>query len=179
MPSDQRRQWTGRRAAPISRRTMLRNSAAFALALPSMSSLLAACGKDGGSSDGELVIATPENPVKWPIKSDNEPIADGLAPESNATLKLYNYDAYIDPEALAAFEDEFNTTVEVSTYTTADEAVAKLRSGQVDYDIYFPSYDAIGKLVTGDLLRPLNHTYIPNISNVWPVSAGARTPPKT
>ena len=35
--------------------------------------------------------------------------------------------------------------------------------------MFFPSYDQIGKLIAGSLLRPLNHSYIPNIKNVWPV----------
>src|SRR6185503_3974614 len=49
-----------------------------------------------------------------------------------------------------------------------DEAITKIRGGNVYYDLYFPSYDQISKLVTGGLLRPLNHSYIPNIKNVWP-----------
>ena len=36
------------------------------------------------------------------------------------------------------------------------------------YDLYFPSYDQISRLVTGGLTAPLNHSYIPNIKNVWP-----------
>ncbi len=35
------------------------------------------------------------------------------------------------------------------------------------YDIYFPSYDQISKMVTAKLIRPINHSYFPNIANVW------------
>jgi len=34
--------------------------------------------------------------------------------------------------------------------------------------MYFPSYDQISKMVGASLIRPLNHSYIPNITNVWP-----------
>jgi spermidine/putrescine transport system substrate-binding protein len=59
--------------------------------------------------------------------------------------------------------------VQISTYGNMDEAVAKLRAGQVAFDVLFPTYDFLGKLVQSDLLRPLNHSYIPNIGQVWPV----------
>lgn len=58
--------------------------------------------------------------------------------------------------------------VKVSTFNDANEALAKIRGGSVPFDIYFPSYDAIGKLATTGLVRPLTHEYLPVISNVWP-----------
>jgi spermidine/putrescine transport system substrate-binding protein len=114
-----------------------------------------------------LTIAKPDSPVKWPIADDNKPIADGLAPEKGATLKIYNYADYLSPQAIKGFEDKYGIKVEVSTFNDGDEAITKLRSG-VDFDIYNANYTEISKLVTGGLLRPLNHSYITNISNVWP-----------
>ena len=58
--------------------------------------------------------------------------------------------------------------MQISTFNDTDEAITKIRGGNVEYDIYFPSYDQISRLVSGNLIRPLNHSYIPNISNVWP-----------
>ena len=114
-----------------------------------------------------LTIAKPDSPVKWDIADDNKPIADGLAPEKGATLKIYNYADYLSPQAVKAFEDQYGCKVEISTFNDGDEAITKLRSG-VDFDIYNANYTEISRLVTGGLLRPLNHSYIPNISNVWP-----------
>jgi spermidine/putrescine transport system substrate-binding protein len=179
---------------PMSRRQLLRRSALLALAFPTAGSLLEACGGNSASSAkpaatgagpttsggpatstvptttkvNALTIASPDSPVKWPIASGNAPIADGLSPETNATLSLYNYADYIDPAALKSFEKKYNCKVQVSTFNDQDEALAKLRSGQVAFDVYFPSYDRIGRMVKGGLVRPLNHTYIPNITNVWP-----------
>ena len=59
------------------------------------------------------------------------------------------------------------STIAVSTFNDTDEALTKLASGAVSYDIYFPSYDQMGTLVAADLLRPLTHDYIPNIDNLW------------
>ena len=48
-----------------------------------------------------------------------------------------------------------------------DEAVAKLASGQVAFDVFFPTPDRIGQLAAGQLLQPLNKSYVPNLKNVW------------
>ena len=58
--------------------------------------------------------------------------------------------------------------MEISTFNDTDEAITKIRGGSVNYDLYFPSYDQISRLVSGKLVQPLNHSYIPNIKNVWP-----------
>ncbi|MET0896370.1 MAG: spermidine/putrescine ABC transporter substrate-binding protein [Mycobacterium sp.] len=151
------------------RRQFLVRAAILAAGAPALGSVLAACGGGGppSSSTPSLTLARPDSPVKWDIAEDNQPIADGLAPEKGATLKIYNYADYLSPQAIKAFEEKYGVTVEVSTFNDGDEAITKLRSG-VDYDIYNANYTEISRLVTGGLLRPLNHSYIPNISNVWP-----------
>jgi spermidine/putrescine transport system substrate-binding protein len=121
------------------------------------------------SSAPTMKTASPDKPATWDIAKDNEPIAGGLAPEKAATLQLYSYADYVSPDAIKSFQEKYGTTVQVSTFNDTDEAITKIRAGSVDYDVFFPSYDQIGKLVNGSLLRPLNHTYIPNIKNVWPV----------
>jgi spermidine/putrescine transport system substrate-binding protein len=137
---------------------------------------LGACARDVPRSTGAqrgagLTIASPQNPVTWPIADDNPAIADGLEPERNATLQIYNYADYLDPAAMKGFERKYRkygVKVRLSTFNDQNEALAKIRAGTVPFDIYLPSYDAIGKLVVAGLLRPLNHGYIPNIRNVWP-----------
>ncbi|WP_431235345.1 polyamine ABC transporter substrate-binding protein [Mycolicibacterium psychrotolerans] len=162
--------------APIgpgpNRRQFLQRAALLAAGTPALVAFLDACSKGGQSTSAPtLKIASPQNPVKWDIPNDNKPIADGLAPEKGATLQLYSYADYIAPDAIKSFEDKYATKVAVSTFNDTDEAITKIRGGNVDYDIYFPSYDQISRLVNGGLVRPLNHSYIGNISNVWPFFA--------
>jgi spermidine/putrescine transport system substrate-binding protein len=128
-------------------------------------------GSSGASASPTLRIASPSAPVTWPIATDNRPIASGLAPERGATLQLYNYADYIDPGAIKSFEakyKQYGVKVAVSTFNDTSEALTKIRSGSIPFDLYFPSYDDIGKLTTAELIRPLNHSYLPNIANVWP-----------
>jgi spermidine/putrescine transport system substrate-binding protein len=146
----------------------LQRAAILAAGAPALGAFLAACSKSGPASSGpSLTIAKPDSPVKWPIADDNKAIADGLAPEKGATLKIYNYADYLSPQAIKQFEDKYGIKIEVSTFNDGDEAITKLRSG-VDFDIYNANYTEISRLVTGGLVRPLNHSYLPNISNVWP-----------
>lgn len=154
------------------RRQFLTRAALLAASTPALVAFLDACSKGGQTSSApSLKIASPSNPVTWDIPADNKAIADGLGPEKGGTLQLYSYADYMAPEAVKSFEDKYGVKVQISTFNDTDEALTKIRGGNVDYDIFFPSYDQIGRLVTGGLVRPLNHSYIPNIKNVWPFFA--------
>jgi len=157
----------------LDRRALLRTAALLGIGAPALSALLQACadsptGSAGDSGGGvkKLQIASPDHPVTWPISDDNQPIADGLQPEKGPLL-LYNYADYIAPQVVKAFEAKYGVDVKVSTFNDTDEALTKIRTGAVPYDIYFPSYDQIARLVTAKLVRPLNHSYVGNLANVW------------
>ena len=146
------------------RRQFLARSAILAAGTPTLVAFLDACSRSTPSSSGpSLTLAAPDNPVTWDIAEDNKPIADGLAPEKGATLQLYSYADYVSPDAVKSFGDKYGVQVQISTFNDTDEAITKIRGGNVEYDIYFPSYDQISRMVSGNLIRPLNHSYIPNI----------------
>jgi spermidine/putrescine transport system substrate-binding protein len=172
MVSYPRERWPIRRAS-ISRRDFLARSAATATALSGASALLAACGGNGTTSRGQassagIEIATPQNPVTLPIAEDNQPIESGLDPEAGP-LKIYNWDEYVWPRVVKDFAAEYKVDFEISTFYNMEEAVSKLRTGQVDFDVFFPEIDVVPKLAAAKLLRPLNHSYLPNLKgNVWP-----------
>jgi spermidine/putrescine transport system substrate-binding protein len=165
------------RGGEFDRRTfLLRSAAVAAFAAGGGSALLAACGGDddggasgsGSSADaGPVKLSRPDDPATLPLFDDIPPIDDGLDPESG-TLKLFNYAEYINPDTVAAFEDEYGVKVEITTFTTMDEAVEKLRTGGTKFDVFFPTPDVIGKVVAGKLLQPINKAYITNFANVWP-----------
>ena len=168
MPAQFSAPFPGSNGPGPNRRQFLQRAAILAAAAPTLGAFLAACSKSGPSSASPtLTIAKPDNPVKWAIPADNTAIADGLAPEKGATLKIYNYADYLSPQAIKGFEDKYGCKIEVSTFNDGDEAITKLRSG-VDFDIYNANYTEMSRLVTGGLVRPINHSYLPNISNVWP-----------
>jgi spermidine/putrescine transport system substrate-binding protein len=155
----------------ISRRAFIKGSAGAGLLAGGLGPLLAACASGSNTSGGPTTIPLPRpsHPVTWPIFTDNQAIKSGLKPETGATLKLYNWVAYINPQTLKNFAKKYNVPVpQVTTFNTMSEAMAKLRSGQLNFDIFFPTIDVMGQLVEGKLIQPINHSYIPNISQAWP-----------
>jgi len=154
----------------LDRRTFLRRSAYSATALALGPSLLAACGGDdggGGGGGGEAVqLSRPDNPVTLPTFDDIPPIADGQDPEAGP-LRIFNYAEYIAPQTLRGFRQEYGVDVEVTTFTSMDEAIARLSGGQAQFDLFFATTDVIAKAATGRLLQPLNATYLGNSGNVW------------
>ena len=47
--------------------------------------------------------------------------------------------------------------------------MAKIHSGQVDFDVFLGvTIDVLGQLIEQKLIQPINHSYIPNISQAWP-----------
>jgi spermidine/putrescine transport system substrate-binding protein len=167
---------TGRGADSLfapSRRDFLRQGAASALLAGSAGSLLASCST--GSTSGQvtgtqtLPLPRPNNPVTWPIFAGNKAIKAGLAPERNATLKVYNWTAYINQAVVNSFAKKYNCKVEVSTFNTMDEALAKIHSGKVQFDVFMGvTIDVLGPLVEQQFIQPINHSYIPNITQAWP-----------
>ncbi len=158
-----------------SRRLVLGRAAGGAVAVPSLAAILAACSKPGtdtsggggGSTTGPIPIATPENPVELPLNGD--PIPTDTPIETGATLQVYNWIDYMYKKVLKAFEEEYDVTIEWTTFNNMEEGVQKLVAGQVQPDVFFPTTDYISRLVESDLIQPLNHELIPNLTSVvWP-----------
>jgi len=156
------------------RRRLLTRAAGAALALSS-ADLLAACSNTttppGGSSPnrgpGGLELGRPDNPVALPIYRDNRAIASGLEPEAGP-LQVYNWAEYLNPQVIKGFEAKYGVDVQLSTFSTMDEAIAKLSSTAVQFDVFVPTLPFISLLVAGKIIQPINHSYISNLRrNVW------------
>lgn len=156
--------------SPITRRQFLRQSAGATVAFSSLGAFLAACGGGDtpvGGATG-IRIASPEDPETLAIPADNQAIASGLEPEAGP-LKVYNWDEYIWPRITKQFGKEFGVDVELTGFYNMEEGISKVRTEQVDFDVFFPTIDFVSKLAASKLIQPLNHDYIPNLeANVWP-----------
>jgi spermidine/putrescine transport system substrate-binding protein len=149
----------------MTRRSFL-GTAGGALAALGAAPLLDAC-SSALAGTGTLPLPRPDNPVKWPVFQGNEAIANGLAPETGKTLQVYNWVAYVNQAVVNSFAKKYKCKVQVTTFNTMDEAMAKLRSG-LQFDVLMgATVDVLGQLIEGKLAQPLNHSYIPNISQAW------------
>ena len=113
-----------------------------------------------------IPLARPERPVRWPVRPADT-IPSGLEPERGATLQIYNWVAYINQSVVDNFCKRYGCRAQVTTFATMSDALSKLQAGDLHFDVFFPTLDVIGPLVMGGLIRPLNHSYIPNITSAW------------
>ena len=134
-------------------------SALAVLGATGMTGALTGCASDLAGS-GTLPLPRPDNPVRWPAFPGNTAIKSGLAAERDATLQVYIWEAYINQDVVNSFAKKYKCKVQLTTFNTMNEALSKLRSGL--------TFDVLGQLIEGKLAQPLNHSYIPNISQAWP-----------
>ena len=157
----------------LSRRDFLRRSLAAGVALPTSAAILAACGSDGadpppeGGEDLVPRFGTLDNPVTLQTYEDNPPIDSNLEPEAGP-LVIYNWEQYMWKRVLKDFSKKYNVEVKYETFYNMEQAIQKFQTGEVDVDVFFPTIDYVPKLVASKLIQPLNHDYIPNITNLWP-----------
>jgi len=161
------------RYSQIDRREFLLKAAVAGVAVPSLAAILAACASDSSSAPAggvpTLQLARPDNPVTLPLTDGNPAIADGLTAEAGP-LKIFGYADYVWKKVRNQFTDRFGVDVEYTVFDTSDEMVSKLQSSGSDFDLLVTiTVDNVGKLATGGLIQPLNHSYIPNVEeNIWP-----------
>lgn len=174
---------------PMDRRTFLRRAAAAGIAMPSMAAILAACGKgaqttvgsnasgsagtvnqfgSGGIAGAPYPLARPDSPVTWTVQTDNPVIPSNMPPEKNATLQVLRWPYYLDQGVLDAFAKKFNCKVNVTEFSDMDKGLAKINSGQGEFDIMFGvNVWAVGRSIAAGLVRPINHDYLTNMNNLW------------
>src|SRR5580698_4240764 len=129
---------------------------------------LAGCASDL-TGNGTVPLPRPNHPVRWPVFADNKPIASGMAPETGATLQVYNWAAYVNQQCVDNFAKKYKCKVQVTTFNTMDEALSKLRSAHLSFDVLMgATVDVLDQLIESKLVQPLNHSYISDIGQAWP-----------
>jgi spermidine/putrescine transport system substrate-binding protein/spermidine/putrescine transport system permease protein len=83
-------------------------------------------------------------------------------------LNLYIWSNYIAPETIQKFEKRHGVRVNLDLYDTNEALLAKVQTGNVAYDVLCPSNYPIQILLAQNLLRPLDHSALPNLANVDP-----------
>ncbi|ASO19338.1 spermidine/putrescine transport system substrate-binding protein [Actinoalloteichus hoggarensis] len=140
------RLWDG--SSPrLSRRSMLRSMAFFALAAQGA----AACGV--GAAPPTADSAAPDGS---PARNDvDEPV-----------LNFYNWTDYIDEDTIPGFQEETGIRVVYDNFSSNDELEAKIASGAAGYDLVVPTDNFLRRFLRSDLLRPLDHDLLTNLDNL-------------
>lgn len=77
-------------------------------------------------------------------------------------LYVYNWGDYIDPDLLKKFEAETGITVKYDVYDTNEIMYQKLKSGNVQYDVIFPSDYMIKKMINENMLYKIDTSKLKN-----------------
>ncbi len=81
------------------------------------------------------------------------------------TLNVYNWGEYIDDEeidVITQFEHLTGCEVNYTTFESNENMYSKLSGGGVSYDIVIPSDYMIERLISEEMLEPLDYANIPN-----------------
>ena len=84
------------------------------------------------------------------------------------SINVYNWGEYISDgsddmlNVNKAFEEATGIKVYYSTYATNEELYSKLRGGGAQYDVIIPSDYMISRMISEDMLEPLDFANIPN-----------------
>lgn len=108
---------------------------------------LAGCGKDKGFAASALPIG-----------------------ELGRQLNVYSWGDYEDPENISDFQDERGVRVQLDSFGSNEELIAKLAAtrGTSGYDIVVPTGLYIPQMAANGLLVPLDHSLLPNMANLDP-----------
>jgi spermidine/putrescine transport system permease protein len=85
---------------------------------------------------------------------------------SDRQLNLYIWSNYIGPETVRRFEERHHVRVNVDVYDSNEALLAKMQSGNVDYDVVCPSSYMVQSLITQGLLRELDFSALPHLANL-------------
>ncbi|MGD9981914.1 MAG: PotD/PotF family extracellular solute-binding protein, partial [Hyphomonadaceae bacterium] len=83
-------------------------------------------------------------------------------------VNFYNWDTYIGPTTLADFETETGVRAQMSLFATNDELFARLTAGNPGYDVIVPSNEFVTRMSQAQMIQELDHSKIPNMSNLLP-----------
>ena len=88
---------------------------------------------------------------------------------SAETLNVFVWTEYVSEASIKAFEEESGIKVNVSTYSSNEDLLAKLKSeSEGTYDVILPSDYAVEYLVKQGELEELDKTKLPNLENIDP-----------
>lgn len=79
----------------------------------------------------------------------------------DAVVYVYSWGDYLDPETLKLFEKETGIHVVLDEFDTNESMYPRVAEGAVHYDVICPSDYMIQKMISNDLLQPLDFNKLP------------------
>ncbi|MEP9362745.1 extracellular solute-binding protein [Nocardioides sp. CN2-186] len=101
-----------------------------------------------------------------PLYDDNQAIKGGLSAEAGP-LSVYCWTGTIPKQTFQSFEEQYGVEVRPTFYGSPDEALPKILSGAIDFDVYECSMEQLPIAVANKIIQPVNDSYLSNKANIW------------
>lgn len=88
------------------------------------------------------------------------------ASDDRRIVRLYNWVDYINPKVIADFEDETGIDVIIETYTSSEQAEARLLLGGQGFDLVVVYSQQVDRLAKAGAIEPFDADLVPNRSGV-------------
>ena len=104
--------------------------------------------------------------------------ASGSAAKEKVTINVYNWGQYISDgtdgylDVNAQFTAETGIAVNYITYDSNETMYTKLKTGGSSYDVLVPSDYMVARLISENMLLPLDYDNIPNARYIMPAYRG-------
>jgi spermidine/putrescine transport system substrate-binding protein len=102
--------------------------------------------------------------------SSSKGFAASIPPDGKleSQLNIYSWGDYDDPSNLNAFQNKNGVTLQLDSYGSNEEMIAKLGAtrGTSGYDMVVPTGNYVPLMVKNGLLEPLDHSRIPRLDNI-------------
>ncbi|MBD2021868.1 spermidine/putrescine ABC transporter substrate-binding protein [Leptolyngbya sp. FACHB-36] len=110
------------------------------------------------------------------VKSDVGDVSDHQ-PASNE-LYIYTWSSYFDDELLDGFQKQTGIKVIADTFESNEVMLATLRAGKgAAYSVIYPSDYTVAKMISLKMLRELDRSRLPGLSNLLPRFQNSITDP--
>lgn len=86
--------------------------------------------------------------------------------DAGKTLTVFTWADYLSEKAKEGFEKAHKCSVVIDTFDSNESMLAKLEAGATGYDVVVPSSYAVQALHRKQMLQPLDHAKLPNLSHV-------------
>ncbi len=85
----------------------------------------------------------------------------------NGSLNVFIWTEYVPDSVIEKFEDETGIKVNVTTFSSNEDMLAKVKSEEEGtYDVIQPSDYMVQQMVANDMLEELDQEQLPNMSNI-------------
>ncbi len=155
---------------PSDRRQFLTRAAILAAGAPTLAAPSSRPARKSGpsSSDAEPDARRAGQPGHVGHRRGQQADRRRARAREGRTLKIYNYADYLSPARGEVLRGQVRRQGRDLDVQRRRRGAHQARAAASTSTSTTPTTTEISRLVNGGLVRPLNHSYIPNIKNVWP-----------